>query len=211
VLVRIFKGMLPREATSTSPLSTNELIFQDADASAFSPDGHFFAARNGVVLWDLSSPNAAKVSLPASLGGRVRFSSDNKWLLSIGTSSVQIFPVERGKAGAHPFTLLSGGAPVRAAAFSPDGRWLAAGGEDSYVRLWNLQEPTAQPIVLVGHDKPIEHIDFDAEPTIGQWLITRDATAILCWRLETERMIEEARARASRNFTPEERSQYFPP
>lgn len=59
-------------------------------------------------------------------------------------------------------------AAVNAAAFSPDGRWLATGGDDGAIYLWDVSTlgPMAspvEPIALSGHQAKIVHLSFNAD------------------------------------------------
>jgi WD40 repeat protein len=47
--------------------------------------------------------------------------------------------------------------------FSSDGRWLACGGDDPVVRLWNLSEINSKPALLSGHTGPVETVVFDRQ------------------------------------------------
>lgn len=47
------------------------------------------------------------------------------------------------------------------AAFSPDGTLLATGGRDNTIKLWDLQNPSSEPLVtLEGHGKPVLTVAF---------------------------------------------------
>ena len=75
-------------------------------------------------------------------------------------------------------------AALNTAKFSPDGRWLATGGDDGLIMLWRtseLKQDDVEPIILRGHKGKIVHLAFSNESkqlasaswdgSIGLWQI----------------------------------------
>jgi WD40 repeat protein len=74
--------------------------------------------------------------------------------------------IEIWKADGTPVITLTGPAkPVLSVAYSPDGKWLASGGEDANTYLWNMQ--TGQSISLTNHTRTVRSVAFSPD---GKWL-----------------------------------------
>ena len=72
--------------------------------------------------------------------------------------------------------------PVEAVVFSPDGRWLATGADDSIVLLWDVAGPASSPLPLTGHAERIVAAAFSPD---GRRLATADASGlVLVWDVE---------------------------
>ncbi len=58
---------------------------------------------------------------------------------------------------------------IRVLAVSPDGKWLASGSDDTTVRLWQFDDPTAEPIILNGHGEAVTALAISPD---SRWLAT---------------------------------------
>ncbi len=148
---------------------------------AFSPDGRWLArggcdeltpnvttedcVDNTVRLWDVTNSTAEPVVRRGHEDWvvEVAFSPDGRWLASAGcdardsqgycvAGTAWLWDLSAGAPTAEPVVLRGHEGGVLALAFSPDGRWLASGSDDdSTARLWDVTNPTAEPVMLVGY------------------------------------------------------------
>lgn len=147
---------------------------------AFSPDGRWLATANNcdlVCLYDMQNLQAEPANLAGGTNGIIGlvFSPDSQYLafsnfepfadLTANTNPIQVWDVQ--DLSAQPLSLLGDASGALALTFSPDGRWLAAGGFDFLVRLWDLQNPQPEPVLLRGHEFYIAALRFSPD---GNWL-----------------------------------------
>ncbi len=154
---------------------------------AFSPDGRFLAASDNagrIVVWDAQTLPRLRDLPPAAAGygiSDIVFSADSAALISTGyDGEVVVWNLD-----ADPMTgaIIGQIDTARAVASSPDGRWLATGGQDGRVVLWDPARWSALGQTLVSDDNFRGEIAFSPD---GQ-LLTAGSTAgnVVLWDAAT--------------------------
>jgi WD40 repeat protein len=144
---------------------------------AYSPDGRRIIAGYGpvdysravghAILWDATTGQMLGDKIPGHPAGYLglAFSPDGREVALASDGLVEI----RGLDPPNPVLPLRGHAGVvHMAVFSPDGRYVASGGSDRTIRLW--ERATGKEIrALYGHENFIHGLAFSPD---GQWLIS---------------------------------------
>lgn len=142
-------------------------------ALAFSPAkaGKWLAAANQdgqVLVWDVNDWGAgAQVLLQNDQAlSSLAFSPDGRQIV-VGdwSGAVRLYDALNGTPVREFIHHLR---EVFAVAISPDGNWLASGSTDNNVAVWDLNDPTALPIVLSGYHDQVYALAFSPG---SRWLL----------------------------------------
>ena len=195
----------------------------DLGAAAISPDNRWVVtAGDTVLIQGIAAENTSRKEIsgrdPGLRGASATFSSDGRKLAVAfgqepGTTTfvgshvlpqagmVKVWDVGLRGAQNDPLALPVSGASLTSVAFSPHGRWLAAGGSDGNVRLWDLRSATEPErfIVLRGGDARVlaVAVTSDEKHVVA---ISTDKVVRL-WKLQVGDLLDLASRHLARNLT----------
>lgn len=152
--------------------STSSLIFS-ADGSTLAG-----STAKGVTFWDTASAREL-----GTLGGEywsgLAFSADDRTLALVSSryDSKNILTLWDLHSGRELHTLDAHAGGVLAAAFSPDGKWLATGGSDRTAKVWDVA--SGQTLrTFGGHPLPVGSVAFSPD---GRTLASGGGNLVKLW------------------------------
>jgi eukaryotic-like serine/threonine-protein kinase len=199
--VRVWDARTAREVFSLPPTAGKVLPYA---AVAFSPDGRYLGTgkQNGAVqVWDAKTGEGGHTL--GTHGREVRgvvFSPDGEHLASAsGDGIVKLWDAkrldkklmdEKKEARLTLRTRVAG--PGLSVAFSPDGRWLATGGEANTVKIWDV-EKGEELHTLLGHNGDVYTVAFSPNDN-GRWVASggEDST-VKVWDSRTGQLVRSFR------------------
>ncbi|MGZ6005649.1 MAG: N,N-dimethylformamidase beta subunit family domain-containing protein, partial [Candidatus Saccharimonadales bacterium] len=163
--------------------ATTKLPNERLDPVAFSPDGNTLVSADSdgqILLWDVIS-GQLRMTLPGQFASPVSgfvFSKDGNTLASISNNSIRLWDVTSG----NPRLTLPKSDFVIDMAFSPDGKSLAAVGQDSRITVWNSQSGSITQ-VITSRQNGVNTIAFSPDSEI--LAIGGRDSQIALWNKET--------------------------
>ena len=164
------------------------------------------ANENGeeTVLYDLEKRDIFQETYPPT--ELLEVSPDGKWLYGFveGGSRTEALLIDLNKPE-NFFPLTGHTDELIGMDFTPDGRSLLTYGYDRTIRIWDLENPADDPVVLL-HEEAVEGVDFTEN---GKWLLSHTPQGIYLWQWNIEDVHTLACRLVGRNLTQEEWRKYI--
>ena len=176
----------------------DETVISLHTKSVFTPNGENVAIQTskGIEIWDLESKKQINtLDMKNSRVGIFALASDGKTIAVGMDPAVRLWDTQTGKNNTFKTSTNLGNRilesirlhryRIYALAISPDGKSIAAGGEDKKVLLWKI--PEIRPNTILKHDHVVSKLTFSPD---GEILASGDTSGkIYLWELKTGQLL----------------------
>jgi len=190
----------------TQNLAKSEL--PDVTPFNFSPDGHWLAlqdAKQNMVIYDLQAHKQLPATYPNSYGFQ-ETSPDGRWAVGGLASNANTDMLLIDLNNPEKFYVLTGHTDqVNGKLFTPDQRWLLTYGWDGTVRIWNLENPADDPVIL-SHENLVSDVQLSKN---DKWLTSATDKNVYIWQWDFNDVHDLACRLVGRNLTQAEWEKYI--
>ena len=152
----------------------------------FSPDGRYLATASydqTVKLWTRAGELVQTFPQLSNVAG-IAFSNDGQILAAAGwDGTINFWSPDGEKIN----TISDPASIMTCIAFSPNGKWVAAGNTSHKIKLWSYTDLSAAPRVLTGHSSAINNLHFSPD---GQLLVSgSEDRTVRRWDVKTGELL----------------------
>ncbi|MBK9925525.1 MAG: TIR domain-containing protein [Anaerolineales bacterium] len=161
--------------------------------------------ENNMALYDLQTHKQLDVKYPNSYGFQ-QSSPDGRWAIGGLSSNANTDMLLIDLNDPEKYYVLTGHTDqVAGKLFTSDGRWLLTYGWDGTIRIWNLENPADEPVVL-SHENLVLSTQLSKN---DKWLISATEKSVYVWQWDFNAVHDLACRLVGRNLTHNEWNKYI--
>ncbi len=145
---------------------------------AWSPDGGVLASAAGkyLRLWTFTGEMTSEFASHESTVTALQFRGDGKGVATACYGKIRCFRLD----AARPYQTLAWKSSLISMAWSPNGRFIAAGTQENSIQFFRLQSRGEPPLEMSGYPSKVRHLAWDHT---GQFLATNSREVAIVWNV----------------------------